>query len=84
MKHRKKSLRSPSAPPRTGGHDGRHGGARGQTGPSTTTAPYLVPTQPGVGFRSILTAGDQVRGYTMAGTDGLGAFDNGTAPSPWS
>lgn len=53
------------------------------TGPSTQTAPYLVPTQPGVGVVSILTVGDSVNArpdgtpYRMVGTpDGLGAFDN--------
>jgi len=47
-------------------------------GPSTRTAPYLVPTHTGVRTRSILTVGDSIRGYRMAGIpDGLGAFDNG-------
>jgi len=48
------------------------------TGPSTTTAPYLVPTAPGVNVTSILTTGDSVGGYVMGGIpDGLGAYDNG-------
>ena len=39
---------------------------------------YLVPSAPGVQFKDIVTAGDLVGGYRMAGTpDGLGAFDNG-------
>ncbi|PPD41243.1 MAG: hypothetical protein CTY15_13835 [Methylocystis sp.] len=58
--------------------------APGATGPSTTTAPYLKPLQPGVSFVSILTAGDAVGAkpeggpWRMVGVpDGLGAFDNG-------
>jgi len=48
------------------------------TGPSTTTAPYLVPLNANVTTTSILTVGDSVGGYRMAGIpDGLGAFDNG-------
>ncbi len=47
------------------------------TGPSTTTAPYLVPAA-GWSVTSLLTAGNSVGGYTMGGLpDGLGAFDNG-------
>jgi hypothetical protein len=49
------------------------------TGPSTTTAPYLLPlaTAPGWAVTSILTTGNVVGGYTMGGLpDGLGAFDN--------
>src|SRR5262245_56403173 len=43
-----------------------------------SATPYLVPTAAGVSFTPILTTGDTVGGYTMAGTpDGLGAFDNG-------
>lgn len=58
------------------------GGAFAQTGPSTTTSPYLVPSgNNGVGqvsFKSILTVGDTVGGYRMVGIpDGLGAYDNG-------
>jgi hypothetical protein len=50
----------------------------GSTGPSSSDAPYLVRHVPGVTFSSLLTAGDSVGGYRMAGTpDGLGAFDNG-------
>lgn len=52
--------------------------ATGPTGPSTSVPPYLLPDAKGVSVRSILTTGDTVGGYTMAGTpDGLGAFDNG-------
>jgi len=50
----------------------------GRTGPSSSDSPYLVRHSPGVNFTSILSAGDDVGGYRMAGTpDGLGAFDNG-------
>ncbi len=50
----------------------------GRTGPSSSDAPYLVRHVPGVTLTSILTSGDSVRGYRMAGTpDGLGAYDNG-------
>ncbi len=48
------------------------------TGPSSSDAPYLVRHVPGVQLTSLLTAGDRIGGYQMAGTpDGLGAFDNG-------
>jgi hypothetical protein len=51
--------------------------ATGITGPSTSKTPYLVPTIPGVSFTSILTAGETVGSYKMAGTpDGTGIFDN--------
>jgi hypothetical protein len=46
----------------------------------TCSAPtaYLVPTAPGVVLKDILTVGQSVNGYRMAGIpDGLGAFDNG-------
>ena len=47
-------------------------------GPTSSAAPYMVSTADGVTLQSILTAGDVVEGYAMAGTpDGLGAFDNG-------
>ena len=46
-------------------------------GPSTTTEPYLVPSQPGVKFVSVLTAGDVIDGYRMVGIpDGLGLFNS--------
>jgi hypothetical protein len=48
------------------------------TGPSSSQSPYLISTDPDVVIESILTAGDSVGGYKMAGIpDGLGAFDNG-------
>lgn len=53
-------------------------------GPSTTTAPYLLGTEPNVRFTSIATVGDVLdtkadgSPYRMVGIpDGLGAFDNG-------
>ena len=49
------------------------------TGPSTTTTPYVLPAAgSGVATKSLLTVGDSIGGYKMAGIpDGLGAFDNG-------
>jgi hypothetical protein len=48
------------------------------TGPSSSQSPYLVSTNSHVTIESILTAGDSIGGYKMAGIpDGLGAFDNG-------
>jgi phosphodiesterase/alkaline phosphatase D-like protein len=48
------------------------------TGPSTNITPYIIPTAPGVLATSILTVGDAIGGYKMAGIpDGLGAYDNG-------
>jgi Ca2+-binding RTX toxin-like protein len=50
------------------------------TGPSTTTNPYLLASEPNVSFTSLLTVGDAVgaSAYRMVGIpDGLGAFDNG-------
>src|SRR5262245_27123169 len=48
------------------------------TGLSSSQAPYVIRSQPGVVTKSILTAGDAVGGYRMVGIpDGLGAFDNG-------
>jgi hypothetical protein len=55
----------------------------GASGPSSSKDPYVVRTQPGVVFKSILTTGDAVAkagggSYRMVGIpDGLGAFDNG-------
>ncbi|HMJ44013.1 MAG TPA: alkaline phosphatase PhoX [Pseudolabrys sp.] len=47
------------------------------TGPSSSQSPYLVSSQSNIEITSILTAGDSVGGYKMAGLpDGLGAFDN--------
>jgi hypothetical protein len=46
---------------------------------TTTAAPYLLPSSPGVQITPILTTGDSAaNGYRMVGIpDGLGAFDNG-------
>ena len=50
----------------------------GSTGPNSSDAPYLVRHVPGVTLTSLLSSGDSVGGYRMAGTpDGLGAYDNG-------
>lgn len=50
----------------------------GITGSSSSQSPYLKPFKPGIQFKSIITAGDTIGGYKMAGIpDGLGAFDNG-------
>jgi len=53
--------------------------ARGaEQGPSSSQSPYLVRTTPGIVTKSVLTTGDSVGGYRMAGIpDGLGAYDNG-------
>jgi hypothetical protein len=49
-----------------------------QQGPSSSQGPFLVRATPGVVTKSVLTTGDSVNGYRMAGIpDGLGAFDNG-------
>ena len=51
--------------------------SQGVAGLSSSQTPYLVPTVPGVTFTSIISAGDAVGGYKMAGTpDGAGLFDN--------
>ncbi len=50
----------------------------GLTGPSTSQTPYLVPVLKDVKFTSIISSGDAVGAYKMAGTpDGAGAYDNG-------
>src|SRR5262245_16471547 len=47
------------------------------TGPSTSTSPYVLPTVPGVSTTSVLTTGDMIGGYRMVGIpDGLGLFAN--------
>jgi hypothetical protein len=49
-------------------------------GPSSSDSSYLLPVQPGVVAKSILTVGDTPTGsgYRMVGIpDGLGAYDNG-------
>ena len=56
-----------------------------QTGPSSSEAPYVLPSHNGVVTTSVLTVGDSVNDkpnsddpYRMVGIpDGLGAFDNG-------
>ncbi|HYZ28185.1 MAG TPA: hypothetical protein VE570_03940 [Thermoleophilaceae bacterium] len=54
------------------------GASFASTGPSSSDAPYVVPSKPGVVTKSILTVGDSVDGYRMVGVpDGLGAYDNG-------
>jgi hypothetical protein len=50
----------------------------GASGPSTTTTPYVQAIDPSVQINALLTVGDSVGGYQMAGIpDGLGAYDNG-------
>ena len=50
--------------------------AAGQ-GPSSSQAPYMNAIAPGIEFISVLTSGDTIGGYTMAGIpDGLVAYDN--------
>jgi hypothetical protein len=52
--------------------------APSEQGPSSSQSPYLVRAVPGIVTTSVLTTGDSVGGYRMAGIpDGLGAFDNG-------
>src|SRR5436190_22798566 len=47
------------------------------TGPNSTQPSYLWPLVSGSTFTSIMTAGNSVNGYTMAGLpDGIGAYDN--------
>ena len=52
------------------------------TGPSSSTAPYLLGSEPNVHFTSIITVGDALSPGGTTGVfgglaDGLGAFDNG-------
>lgn len=48
------------------------------TGTSSSQTPYLLSSNSHVYTESLLTTGDSVNGYKMAGIpDGLGAFDNG-------
>lgn len=48
------------------------------TGPTSSASPYVLRAEPGVVSAAILTVGDSVGGYRLAGIpDGLGAFDNG-------
>ncbi len=47
-------------------------------GPSSSQTPYLLSSDSHVYVESLLTVGDGVNGYRMAGIpDGLGAYDNG-------
>ena len=47
-------------------------------GPSSSQTSYLTPTSPGWSATSLLTVGDGIGGYLMAGIpDGLGAYSNG-------
>jgi hypothetical protein len=47
------------------------------TGPSSSQAPYVIPSQAGVITKSILTVGDVVDGYRLVGIpDGLGAYES--------
>ncbi|MBA2571348.1 MAG: DUF839 domain-containing protein [Chloroflexi bacterium] len=49
-----------------------------RTGPSSSQTPYYEPFARGVDIKSLLTAGDAVDGYRMAGIpDGLGAYRSG-------
>lgn len=46
--------------------------------PSAPGSPYIVPAAPGWHTTSLLTAGNEVNGYRLAGIpDGVGALDNG-------
>jgi len=50
--------------------------AAGQ-GPDSSQPPYMKAIAPGIEFASILSTGDTINGYTMAGIpDGMGAYDN--------
>ena len=50
----------------------------GITGASTSQSPFMVPLTPGAGFTSLLTAGESIGSYKLAGLgDGMGAYDNG-------
>jgi len=52
-------------------------GNEGLTALSSSDSPYMIPSTPNAKFTSILTAGDAVGGYKLAGLgDGLGAYDN--------
>jgi hypothetical protein len=51
--------------------------AQAITGPSSSASPFVLPAEPGVVTKSILTVGDSIGGYRLVGIpDGLGAFDN--------
>jgi hypothetical protein len=54
-----------------------HGPAT-RTGPTSSASPYVMPTATGVKVRSILTVGDSIGGYRLAGIpDGLGILPTG-------
>lgn len=54
------------------------GHALAAQGVSSSQDAYLQAVAPGVEFTAVLTTGDAVGGYRMAGLpDGLGAYDNG-------
>jgi hypothetical protein len=54
------------------------GHAHAAQGVSSSQDAYLQAVAPGVEFTAVLTTGDAVGGYRMAGLpDGLGAYDNG-------
>ena len=47
------------------------------TGPSSSQAPYVIPSKSGVKTVSLLTVGDSVDGYRLVGIpDGLGAYES--------
>ena len=47
-------------------------------GPQSSQSPYLLSAAPGVTTNALITVGDSIGTYKMAGLgDGLGAFDNG-------
>jgi hypothetical protein len=59
-------------------HSGQFIIANEVKGPSSSQTPYLLSSDSHVYTESLLTVGDGVGGYRMAGIpDGLGAFDNG-------
>lgn len=49
-----------------------------RTGPSSSQTPYIIPYARGVDVQSLLTVGDSVNGYRLAGIpDGIGAYRSG-------
>ncbi len=49
-----------------------------RTGPSSSQTPYIIPYARGVDSQSLLTVGDPVDGYRLAGIpDGIGAYRSG-------
>ncbi|MBS3914906.1 MAG: esterase-like activity of phytase family protein [Bacteroidetes bacterium] len=50
---------------------------QGVSAQNSSQSPYILPAEAGSNYTAILTAGDNVNGYKMAGIpDGIGAFDN--------